>query len=63
MEDTNKILHAKRPRGEETPPKTEPKLPASVGGPPVELWVSRESPLGQGHWKVPLGINPLGVHH
>ena len=50
-------------RGAVTPPKTEPKLPASAGGPPVEVWVSRGSPQGQGHWKVPLGVNPLGVCH
>ena len=43
------------------PQETEPK-PASVGGPPVEEWVGRGSPQGWGHWKVPLGVNPLGGH-
>ena len=37
-----------------------PKLPAGVGGPPAEMWVSRGSPQGQEHWKVPLGVSPLG---
>ena len=51
-----------------TPQETEPKLPASVGVPPVEAWVRKSSPQGWGYWqqqdrKVPLGINPLGVHH
>ena len=46
-----------------TPQETESKPPASAGGLPVEVWVSRGSPQGRGHWKVPLGINPLGVHH
>ena len=51
-----------------TPQVTELKLLASVGGSPVEAWVGRGSPQGQAHWqhqatKVPLGVNPLGVHH
>ena len=46
-----------------TPQETEPILPASVGGPPVKMWVSRRSIQGQGHWKVPLGVSPLGIHH
>ena len=46
-----------------TPPETEPKPPAGVGGPPAEAWVSRGSEKGRGHWKVPLGVNPHGVHH
>ena len=45
------------------PQATEPKLPAGVEGSSVEVWVSRGSPQGQGYWKVPLGINTLGVHH
>ena len=48
-------------KGAVTPQETEPKLPASVGGPPVKEWVGRGSPQGRGHWKIPLGINPLGV--
>ena len=43
--------------------KMEPKLPASVAGPPVEAQVGRGSPQGWGHWKVPLGVNPPGVCH
>ena len=43
-------------KGAVTPQETEPKLPASVAGLPVEAW-------GWGYWKVPLGINPLVVHH
>ena len=50
-------------KGAVTPRETEPKLHASVGGSPVEAWVGRGSPQGQGHWKFPLGINPLEVHH
>ena len=53
LEGTNKILHAPRPRGEEPWPHRKPKskLPASVGGSPVEAWVSRGSPQAQRHWK------------
>ena len=40
-----------------TPQKTEPKLPASVGGPPLGRQ-GLTTGYG-GHWKVPLGINPL----
>ena len=52
-------------KGAVTPQETEPD---SVGGSPVEVWVSRGSPQGWGHWqqqsrKFPLGINPLGGHH
>ena len=50
-------------RGAVIPKETEPRLPARVGGLPVGVWVSRGSPQGQRHWKVPLGINPLGLHH
>ena len=50
-------------KGAVTPQKTEPKLPASVGGAPVEEWVSWGPQQGWGHWKVPLGLNPLGVLH
>ena len=44
------------------------KLPPSVGGSPVEAWVTRDSPLGWGHrrkqsGKAPLGVNPHGGHH
>ena len=50
-------------RGAVTQQETEPKVPINIGGPPVEAWVGRGSPQGWVHWKVPLGINPLGVHH
>ena len=43
-----------------TPKETEPKLRARVGGLPVDVWVSRGSPQG---WKVPRGVNPLGLYH
>ena len=51
-----------------TPRDTEPKLPATVEGSPVEVWVVRGSPQGRGHWqqqsgKVPFGVNPLGGCH
>ena len=46
-----------------TQQETEPKLPASVEGPPVETWVGRGSPQGQEHWKVPLAVNLPGVPH
>ena len=55
-------------KGAVTPQETEPDLPASVGGSPVEAWVGSGSLWGQGHWqqqswKMPLGVSPLGVHH
>ena len=55
-------------KGAETPEETEPKPLASVGGSPVEVWVGRGLPQGQGHWqqqswKVSLGVSPLGGHH
>ena len=49
-------------KGAVTPQETEPKLPANVGGSLEEAEVSRGSLQCQWHWKVPLGINPLGVH-
>ena len=54
-------------KGAVIPQVTEPKLPASVGGSPVEAWIGKASPQGQGHWQqqarnVSLGVNPLGVH-
>ena len=50
------------------PVETEPKPPASVGGPPVEAWVSRGSSWEWGHWqqqswKWTLGISPPGGCH
>ena len=45
------------------PQEMDPKLPASYGGSPVGVWVGRDSPQGHRHWKLPLGINPPGVHH
>ena len=35
-------------KGAETPQETEPKPPASTGGSPMEAWISRGSPQGQG---------------
>ena len=54
-------------KGAVIPQETEPKLPASVGGPPVEA-VGRGSLRGPGHWqhqvgRVPVGVSPLGSHH
>ena len=46
-----------------SPQETEPPLPAGVGGPPVAVRVGRGSPQGWGYCKVPLGVNPLGLHH
>ena len=51
-----------------TPQVTEPKLPSSAGGSPMEVWVGRGAPQGWRHTKhqirkVPLDLNPLGVHH
>ena len=43
--------------------KIKPKLPTSVGGPPIELWVGRGSPQGWGPWKAPLDLNPLEVNY
>ena len=60
---TNFRLH-QDPEKSSDPKETEPKLARpQVGGPPVEVWGSRGSPQGQGHWKVPFGVNPLGVCH
>ena len=50
------------------PREIKPKLPASVGGSPVEVSVGRGSSQNQEHWqprscKVPHGISPLrGCH-
>ena len=59
---TNKLLHAPRPRGEEQRPhrRMNQNYLLVVGQPPVETWVGRGSPQRQGHWKVPLGVKPLG---
>ena len=51
-----------------TPQDTEPKLPASVGGSPVEAWTIRDPPWERKDWqqlsgKVPFGMNPVGGHH
>ena len=46
-------------RTRETPRETEAKLPARVGGSPVEAWVSRGSPQGWGHGSSCLGRSPL----
>ena len=46
------------------------ELPQDWGKQRLQSWrascrgsVGRGSPQGQGHWKVPLGENALGVHH
>ena len=51
-----------------TPQETEPKLPASVGGCPVEAWIGRGSPQGWGQWwqqfeMVSLGVSPFEGPH
>ena len=50
LEGTDKICtHQETQRkGAVTPQETEPKLPASVGGCPVEAWVGRGSQWGWG---------------
>ena len=58
----------KKKKGAVTQQETEPKVPAGVGGSPVEEWVSRDSLQGQGDWlqlseKVPFDINTLGGPH
>ena len=55
-------------KGTVAPQETEPKPPASVGGSPAEVWVSRGSSQGWEDWqqlsgKVPFGLNTLGEHH
>ena len=55
-------------KGAVTSQEIEPKLPVSVGGSPVEMWVSSGSPQGleqwkQWSWKVPVSVRPLGGHH
>ena len=63
MEGTKKIVHAPKPIAEDQWPHRRPNQNCLLvlGGLhlPVESWVVRGSPQGQGHWKVPLGINPL----
>ena len=58
--------HKQIPVSAETPEKgtgtlqeTEPNLPASVGGPPVEAWVSRGSPQGWRYWQQLSGKVPF----
>ena len=51
-----------------TSQETESDLPASVGGSPMEVWVSGGSLWGQGHWqqqswKVALGVSSFGGRH
>ena len=62
--DTHNFAHTKtQRRGAGCPQKTEPNLPASVGGPPAEVWAGRADHRGPGPWKGSLGINPLGGRH
>ena len=61
-------VHAKtQRRGAVTPQQTEPKIPASVGGPPLEALVGKDSPQGwdwkQLPGKVPFDVNSLGGCH
>ena len=70
MEGTNKTLHVTETqgKGEVTPQETELKLPARVGGSPMEDWVCRGSPQGWRHWQqqsgnVSLDVISLGGHH
>ena len=60
LENTNKILCALRPRGEEQWPhrRLNPNYLLVLEG---LLWISRGSPQGRGHREVPLGVNPLAV--
>ena len=50
LEGTNKILCTPRSRRKEqvAPQEAEPKLPAGVGGCPVQAWVGRALPQGRG---------------
>ena len=55
-------------KGTETPQKTEPKLPASVGGSPGggvggQGLIAGTGALEQRSGTVPLGVSPLGGHH
>ena len=47
-------------KGAVTPQETEPDLSGSVGGSPVEVWVSSGSPQGQRHWQQQSWGVPLG---
>ena len=47
---TKSCAHQGTGKGAESPPETEPDLPASVGGSPGEGWAGRGSQRGQGHW-------------
>ena len=38
-------------KGEMTPQETEPDLPASVGGSPMDVWVNSDLPCGWGYWQ------------
>ena len=63
------LAHTKtRKKGAMTPQETEPKLPASVGGSPVEVWVSNgqhkdggtgSNRLGRYPWSKPSWNLPL----
>ena len=57
----HKTLHAPRLRGKDQrdPWETEVKLPAHIGGSPVEARVSRGSPQGRGRGSSCLGRSPL----
>ena len=64
----NLVCTKSQKKGAVAPQETGAKLPASIGGPPVEVWVSRGTLQRQGNWqqlsgKVSFGINTLGGHH
>ena len=62
LECTNKILHKPGPWGKEQwpPQETEPDLSGSVGGSPVEAWVSSGAPQRQRHWQQQSWEVPIG---
>ena len=47
-------------KGAATPQETEPDLSGSVGGSPVEAWVSSGAPQGQRHWQQQSWEVPIG---
>ena len=59
-------MHQDSEKGAVTPQETEPDLSVSVQEFPAEAWGNSGLLRGQGlqqHWKILLGVNPLGVRH